>query len=86
MKRRLFLQGLLGASAVAPVIAKAITKPEVTKKLTRHEIEYGENAWFGLAKPMPEGGRTEKAVIAKDPWKEAFMPGVEKWYGDNWNK
>ena len=80
MKRRLFLQGLLGASAVAPVIAKAITKPEVTKKLTRHEIEYGENAWFGLAKPRPEGG------VKKDPWKEAFMPGVEKWYGKGWDK
>ena len=82
MKRRLFLQGLLGASAVAPVIAKAITKPVENK--------------------MPEGGfivpkgsidrkellpiKPSKILIEKDPWKEAFMPGVKKWYGDNWNK
>ena len=28
MKRRLFLKGLLSASAVAPVVAKAVTEPE----------------------------------------------------------
>ena len=65
MKRRLFLQGLLGASAIAPVIAKAVTKPD---DIFGEGFGSKEPLNFGLAKARPEGGRSN-ADIGKFEWK-----------------
>ena len=58
MKRRLFLKGILGASVVAPVVIKAVTREPFTDKVDGW-VETGELPEMSL---LPKGLLTPQKI------------------------
>ena len=81
MKRRLFLKGLLSASAVSPVVAKAVT--EVNSELAL------EKAINDIEKYEIDTGRTLESIPRKmavnTEFNKAMWPGINKFYDEAYN-